>query len=305
MCLSNLSDIVNLATNRSSDLGLSSPAIPNQHKWYIFRGQSMPYDSLVPSVFRPPYNEEGVEANFYHAFLLECHESIGYRDSVFERLCFMQHHGLPTRLLDWTRNILVAAFFATDSSGEFENESGEILSFNPFFLNQTAGAQGHLMLPTSGPVILRSVLAEGFLKQEKSAFQRKCENAGYWFDDSLPFEDLFRFLADGDDVSLRETICPPIAVIPPILDNRLHVQQSVFTISGGLVLGNNYPVRPMDLLNWYVDEDGERRQVIKKFSIPAVAKKRIRTELDQIGINHATLFPGVDSVAKQLRSYFG
>jgi hypothetical protein len=34
----------------------------------------------------------------------------------YAALAFAQHHGIPTRLLDWTRNALVAAYFAADDA---------------------------------------------------------------------------------------------------------------------------------------------------------------------------------------------
>ncbi|OZC67023.1 hypothetical protein CH276_07450 [Rhodococcus sp. 06-470-2] len=36
----------------------------------------------------------------------------GYPQGAWEHLFSMQHHGVPTRLLDWSENLLIAAYFA-------------------------------------------------------------------------------------------------------------------------------------------------------------------------------------------------
>ncbi len=50
-----------------------------------------------------------------------------------------QHHGLPTRVLDWTESILIAAFFAVS---DLEEKDGAIWALSPFQLNyNTIGTQ--------------------------------------------------------------------------------------------------------------------------------------------------------------------
>ena len=46
----------------------------------------------------------------------------GYPQNDWEHLFAMQHYGLPTRLLDWSENLFVAAFFALSSGSDHRHD---------------------------------------------------------------------------------------------------------------------------------------------------------------------------------------
>jgi hypothetical protein len=99
----------------------------------FYRGQLDLEWKLIPKVGRfelpPSYTRIGVELGLLEYFKDRAIPFIEMEPKDnWDWLSLAQHHGLPTRLLDWTRNILVAAFFAVEH--DYDSDS-VIYAFKP------------------------------------------------------------------------------------------------------------------------------------------------------------------------------
>lgn len=87
---------------------------------WIFRGQENEKYDLVPSLFRIDIkntltNWKDLEEYMLRIFVREAKPfSVFDQNDIIELTSLAQHHGLPTRLLDWTTNPLIALFFAVE-----------------------------------------------------------------------------------------------------------------------------------------------------------------------------------------------
>ena len=95
---------------------------------WVFRGQSQPW-ALRPSIGRSngytPELEQLLFREFKRAALPFVDRS--KLANNWDWLAVAQHHGLPTRLIDWTTNPLVAGYFASQPSSAGRRD-GEIVA---------------------------------------------------------------------------------------------------------------------------------------------------------------------------------
>jgi hypothetical protein len=84
---------------------------------YIYRGvRDRLNHMLIPSVGRNEHYSVENELETFQQFKRRSHSTVSSNPTNdWEWLAIAQHHGLPTRLLDWTTSPLIALYFATQS----------------------------------------------------------------------------------------------------------------------------------------------------------------------------------------------
>jgi len=99
-----------------------------QKEYLIYRGVHSSMFELIPSIGRlKTYKNKTLtvddEKNMLEEFKSRAYSRIrGYNYNTLELLTYGQHHGLATRLLDWTKNPLVATYFAVEKPFEGDED---------------------------------------------------------------------------------------------------------------------------------------------------------------------------------------
>ena len=101
------------------------PSIERFRSNFAFRGLSTSSYELKTSLVRLGGDYAPLEKHLLRNFRKYAHRDVVQNDSIWNWLSVAQHHGLPTRLMDWTYSPFIAMHFATSNIERF-NEDGVI-----------------------------------------------------------------------------------------------------------------------------------------------------------------------------------
>ena len=124
----------------------------------FFRGLSSKSHGLLPTLFRGlnfprdlEYSKKQEMTVFYDFVSNSSNFHSNYVKGSWEVLYEMQHHGIPTRLLDWSGSFAVALFFALRNYDDDKSPCVWIL--NPIMLNKKSEGKARIISIEDGQVL--------------------------------------------------------------------------------------------------------------------------------------------------------
>jgi hypothetical protein len=209
-------------------------------------------------------NARGRELALIREFVRRAHHYLSglpERQNWLEWLALMQHHGAPTRLVDWTYSLHVATHFAL--SHAVRRDSGDLVVWM-IDTEWCLTASAEVCRASDKPVL--------FLQQRPIS-------------------------TDTEEGASLELLAPerlrgvwPIS--PFRLNERLTLQKGVFLAPGD-------PTQAF-VDNLLALPDHDKQSNLVRFTIPRSEIGQIGRELDDTNVTEATLFPGIDGFARSL-----
>lgn len=228
---------------------------------YWFRGVAKADYKPAPGTVWKNVNI-GMEGGLEHQFLMSYQSYTDRNFSAWDLYALMQHHGLPTRLLDWSESALVALFFALTSEPDSDSDRA-IWVLNPYELNKATIGFNSLFCP--------SILANREISKDIN------------LDKYLPIN-----LKPGNiDRLIPEK---PIAINASQHIRRVSAQKGCFTLHG---FSNNS-------IDSYLEGTEHCRLVTVKISSQSERMKMINS-LASLGIDEEFIYQDLDSLCAKIK----
>lgn len=234
---------------------------------YAFRGMCGDWDlsTSLQRLRHRPNLLRMIEHVMFRNFRKYAYSDADPSTSEWKWLALAQHHGLPTRLLDWTYSPLVAMHFSTNELDQMDKD-------------------GVLWM-------VNFVAARRFLPPPMAA--KLGESAAF----SFSVEMLEASFPEIESVEQLKGDRPEFVVFfePPSLDPRIVNQFGLFSFLN----------RPDVLLHeWLQEACASVPGLARKLVIPAALKWEIRDKLDNMNITERVLMPGLDGLSAWLRRWY-
>jgi FRG domain len=241
---------------------LGDKADPSPYCW--FRGVNDRSLSLLPGAYwRKDYSE-------YEPLVSFCQEGGAYAEvgqiDNWDSYYLAQHHGIPTRLLDWTESFAAAMFFALDNWDGKSEPCVWVLS--PYLLNKLSIGWKGIIAPNNFPREIGIWLPRQINKPRHSIVK----SDGYTYDNRKP-----------------------LAIYPRKSNARIIAQQGIFTVHG----------RKKDCLATFIEDHTRRpERLLGRVILSGADVEESRRYLDLLGVRRSTIYPDIDNYVTYLKSVF-
>lgn len=208
----------------------------------------------------------------------------------WEALAIAQHHGLPTRFMDWTTNPLVALYFAARETKLDDNDTPldsavYVLTSDPIRFSELGRPTEDTIKPvpdsTTTPALPPSGYDDFGVEGEATGESVMVTIETSKVVPGAPTEMAKQPAAESPVVS-PFSISENVIYDPPHVSPRIRAQD-------GVLMACHQPMRPL--------EETDYLEIV----ISHKAHDDIRRRLDQYGVFDKQLFPDLDGIAKWLK----